>query len=194
MTAQNSDFDVDESTRFRNLSRSPRPYRRTQSPHTEPEPVGIRRWSIREMAAEAEGTQLVGGGSDKRTISWVTPSPPSQTPIFTPSSTALSLRSPGAVAWAMRNQGPSLGSESGTEADDELPKKLPAPPRKNRNKGLGGWSRRRGKEEEKKDCIREKICGDCVDGGCSRDLPSGEEKGWRRGEELGGGLWGVWDR
>jgi len=131
------------------------------------------------MAAEAEGVQVVGGLSDRQTTPRVTPSPPSRTPMFTPSPTASSSRSPKAVVWAMRNQGSSLGSESGTEADDELPKKLPAPPRRNRSKGLLGA----GEEVEEEDGgdVTGGTTGDC--GGMEEDMTERNRKGKGRSRD-----------
>ena len=113
------DIEFDSSVTLRSLSRSPRPYRRTQSPQAEPQPVGIRRWSMHETEAER------WNGSDVPRL------------IPTPAPSTLSPpppRGPQTVLWAFRNQGASFGSESGTEADDELPRKLPAPPRRTRSK------------------------------------------------------------
>ncbi|KAI5789681.1 hypothetical protein DFH27DRAFT_614294 [Peziza echinospora] len=119
---------------LRSLSRSPRPYRRTQTPQEDPKPPGIRRWSLDEMRAEGsgEGRRLLlttGDAAMSRSGSPTTPLSPS------PSPTPWGSES---VRWAFRNQSNGgLGSESGTEADDELPKKLPAPPRRH-GKGLRG--------------------------------------------------------
>lgn len=129
------------------------------------------------MAAEAEGMQVVDEHSDRQKMPRVTPSP-SRTPVFTPFQTASSSRSPKAVAWAMRNQGSSFGSESGTEADDELPKKLPAPPRRNRSKGLLGEEE---VEEEDGEDIAGGATGDC--GGVEEDLTERNRKGKGKSRE-----------
>lgn len=131
------------------------------------------------MAAEAEAAQVVDGHSGKQKAPRVTLSPLLLTPKFTSSPTTSSSRSPKAVTWAMRNQGSNFASESGTEADDELPKKLPAPPRRNRSKGLLGAGE--DVEEEDGGDATGGTTGDY--GGVEEDLIERNKKGKGRGRE-----------
>lgn len=159
----------------RSLSRSPRPYRRTQSPRSEPQPVGIRRWSMHETQAE----RWDGGGSgceENRGGSVLLRSLPAPVPS---ASTPLPSRGPQPVLWAFRNQGTSFGSESGTEADDELPRKLPAPPRRTRSKAFTAGEDDYGE-------VTGGTTGDRDGGDDSRSDRGERSKRWFRGNERDG--------
>lgn len=134
---------------------------------------------MHEIEAEAAHDQEDCESLEPQKTPQLTPLSSPETPTLTPPPSSASPRSPSAVMWALRNQVSSFGSESGTEADDELPKKLPAPPRK-RNKGLLGV----GEEVEEEDAGE-------ITGGTTgdRDGVEDDDRGGRRrkGKDREGG-------
>ena len=175
------DLETDSPVTPRSLSRSPRPYRRTQSPRAEPQPVGIRRWSMHETQAERRNGSECG-----ETCGGNVPGSIPTTPVPSSALTPLLSKGPQTVLWAFRNQATSFGSESGTEADDELPRKLTAPPRRTRSKAFPAGEEGAGEEDYGE--VTGGTTGD-RDGGDDSKSDRGERsRRWLRGNERGGRL------